>query len=79
MTPFDFLVRDLSTLQQQIAAQATSHEHRVPATKLERAIADAQRADRLRVGGIGRIEAAREIGAQIPHDVLTRVIGEQTH
>ncbi|MGA3887664.1 hypothetical protein ACI2S3_02910 [Ralstonia nicotianae] len=79
MTPFDFLVRDLCTLQQQIAAQATSREHRVPAAKLELAIEDAQRSDRLHVGDIDRIEAAREIGAQIPHDVLARVLGDQTH
>lgn len=78
MTPFDFLVRDLSTLQQQIAAHAAPMQRPGPA-KVERAIADAQRAGRLRVGDIDRIEAAREIGAQIPHDVLARVLGEQKH
>ncbi|MDO3527536.1 hypothetical protein ACNRBH_09195 [Ralstonia pseudosolanacearum] len=79
MTPFDCLVRELSALERQLAAQAQPREPRIPADSLERAIADAQRADRLRVGDIDRIEAACEIGAQIPHDVLARVLGEQKH
>lgn len=79
MDTFDCLVRELSALERQLAGHAQPREARMPANRLERDIADAQRAGRLRVGDIDRIEAAREIGAQSPHDVLARVLGEQTH
>ncbi|MDO3549713.1 hypothetical protein [Ralstonia pseudosolanacearum] len=79
MCPFDCLVRELSALERQLVAQTKPRGPRIPADSLEHAIADAQSSGRLRIGDIDRIEAASEIGAQIPHDVLARVMGEQTH
>lgn len=45
-------------------------------TELDKRIAEAQRAGRLRAGDLARAEAAMNLGKEVPADVMARIVGK---
>lgn len=44
--------------------------------ELDKRIAEAQRAGRLRAGDLARAEAAMNLGKEVPADVMARIVGK---